>query len=59
MQMNPDGSRNFYTIDNLHVVNKKIKKMNFVSNDLLKDRKTRAMVVVEEIGTNKSKKILN
>jgi hypothetical protein len=59
MRLDEDQNRTFFTFNGVHLINKKIKKISYVSNELLKDRKTRAMVVVEEIGTNKSRKILN
>ena len=54
MRLDEDDNQTFYTFDNIQTVNKKIKKQGFVPNDLLKDRKTRTQVVIEEIGTNKS-----
>ena len=54
MRLDEDDNQTFYALDNIQTVNKKIKKQGFVPNDLLKDRKTRTQVVIEEIGTNKS-----
>lgn len=59
MRVDSNDNLEFYSFNKIHLINKKIKKQGYKSSELLKDRATRSQVIVQEIGTNKSKKILN
>jgi hypothetical protein len=59
VKVEDNGEIEVFHLKGLLKVNKKINKhKEFLTNPLLKDPKKRGQIIVDEIGTNKSKKIL-
>lgn len=59
IKVEDNGEIEVFHMKGLLTVNKKINKhKEFLTNPLLKDPKKRGQIIIDEIGTNKSKKIL-